>query len=51
MGCVCVVFVFVFCCVVFHTSDYKVKNVRKVKEDLVKEKNGVQKSKEETLKK
>ena len=39
-----------FCCVVLHISDYKVKNVREVKEDLVKEKNGVRKSKEDTLK-
>ena len=47
MCCVCVV----LCCVVLHISDYKVENERKVKEDLMKEKNGVQKSKEETLKK
>ena len=37
--------------IVLHILDYKVENVRKVKEDLVKEKNGVRKSKEETLKK
>ena len=36
--------------IVLHILDYKVENVRKVKEDLVKEKNGVRKSKEETQK-
>ena len=30
----------VLCCVVSHISDYKVENERKVKEDLMKEKNG-----------